>query len=228
MASPLLLQCCWQSWLAGSLSHSWSGRPPSVHWQFRATRWEGCRPRPPCPPGTCLHSYGNQRSKRPKHFFWVLITRKASFDAQRCLRQSMYSICVCMHTYWEFLSIEKHFNAFRGSSYIVGPPCHQSHSVFIQDGHFELGQIWPEGDACVLIPIKRFDARFPCLAHVVKPRLQHRKKYQKHFSSRSCWTIKGGDKGGQAWLTCLKDLLDSRHAVSTVNLVLKMLQSLAP
>lgn len=90
----------------------------------------------------------------------------------------MYRICVsvCMYTYWKLLSIEKHSNAFSGSSYIVGSPCHQSNSVFIQDGHFELGQIWPEGDARVLFPVKRFDASFPCLAHVVKPSLQHRKR----------------------------------------------------
>lgn len=78
-------------------------------------------------------------------------------------------------TYWELLSIEIHSKAFCGSSYIVGPPGHQSHSVFIQDGHFELGQIRPEGDAGVFLPIKRFDVSFPCLAHVVKPRLQHKK-----------------------------------------------------
>lgn len=78
-------------------------------------------------------------------------------------------------TYWQPLSIEKYTDALRGSGNVVGPPGHQSHSVFIQDAHFKLGQIRPEGDASELLSIKRFDASVPCLAHVVVPSLRKTK-----------------------------------------------------
>lgn len=78
---PLSWQCCWQSWLAGSLSHSWWGRPPSGHWRLRATLWEGCRPHPPCPQGTCRHSYGILKSES-QFFFFLVFIKEAPSDAQ--------------------------------------------------------------------------------------------------------------------------------------------------
>lgn len=77
-----------------------------------------------------------------------------------------------MVTYWQPLSIEEYTDALRGSGNVVRPPGHQSHRVFIQDAHFKLGQIGPEGDASELLSIKGFDASVPCLAHVVVPSLR--------------------------------------------------------
>ncbi len=76
-----------------------------------------------------------------------------------------------MATYRQPLAIEEHTDTLGGSCNVVGPPGHQSHCVFVQDAHFKLGQIWPEGDASVFLAIKGSDVSIPCPAHVVIPSL---------------------------------------------------------
>lgn len=79
-------------------------------------------------------------------------------------------------TYWQFFSIEVHSDPLGGSSNVVSPSGHQSHGVSVQDAHFKLGQIWPEGNTSVFLPVKRFDASIPCSAHVVIPSLWKNRK----------------------------------------------------
>lgn len=76
-----------------------------------------------------------------------------------------------MVTYWQPLAIEEHTEALGGASNVVSPPGHKSHCVFVQNAHFKLSQIWPEGDASVFLSIKGLDASIPCSAHVVIPSL---------------------------------------------------------
>lgn len=79
-------------------------------------------------------------------------------------------------TYWQLFAIEEHTETLTSSSNVIGPLGHQSYRVFVQDAHFKLGQIGPEGDASVFISIKGFDASIPCPAHVVIPSLLGEKR----------------------------------------------------
>jgi len=79
-----------------------------------------------------------------------------------------------MVTYWQPFAIEEHADALGASSDVVRPPGHQSHCVFVQGGHFKLGEVRHEGDASVFLSIKRFDAGIPRPAHVVVPSLTWR------------------------------------------------------
>lgn len=130
-----------------------------------------------------------------------------------------------MVTYWQFLAIEEHTDTLRRSSNVIGPPGHESHCVFVQDAHFKLGQIWPERDASVFLSIKGFDVSIPCPAHVIIPSL-----WKTWTNWNDIFTFLGKKKLMRftCLLTCLKIFFDSLQAVSTVNFVLKMLQSLAP
>lgn len=76
-----------------------------------------------------------------------------------------------MITYWQSLAVEEHTDTLGGSGNVVGSPGHQSHRVFVQDAHFELWQIWSEGDASVFLSIEVSDVSISSPAHVVIPSL---------------------------------------------------------
>lgn len=76
-----------------------------------------------------------------------------------------------MVTYWQLLAVEVHTDTFGGSSNVICPPGHQSHRVFVQDGHFKLDEVRLEGDAGVFLSVKGFDVTITCPAHVVIPSL---------------------------------------------------------
>lgn len=134
----------------------------------------------------------------------------------------------CVESYWQPLAIEEHTDTLRGSSNVVGPPGHQSHRVFIQDGHFKLGKIWSEGDTSVLLSIKGPDCRLACPSHIVIPCLCKTSTVNLDFFPTLINMRTKPQILLRFHLTCLKVFFESLQAVSTVNLVLKMLQSLAP